>query len=699
MKLRSKSTEKGRGMRSLRKKIIVFIGIPVILSYLAVGTAIFQIMETNIQQLTNDKLTSDSRAASGDIELFLQQYVEVPKQFAQNVEVQDMMSKIGAGQQMEQDLRFGELLATMENLAGEDTNVLSVFLADVDARQYVTSSGENVQNYETTERPWFVEMKASNALTLTEPYEDFTTKKLVVTIAAPVYQKNTQQIIGAVGLDLVVDNLRTSMSQYKLGETGFYIMISSGGRVIYHPDSTKINQNITDIDLSQNFKNTISAKTEGLLEYTSEGVHSHGYLSAVGDTGWMIATGLPDAEYNAVYNQILFVWVIAMLLAMVVVATLIVMITRGLVAPIKKLEIVANQIADGNLDVSVEVETRDETGKLAAAFNRTVLQLTHYREYIQEIVSVLETMAQGDMRIRLQHEYAGEFAPIKQALLDISGALNNTLTTINEIAEQVNSGAEQVSSAAQALAAGATEQAASVEELSSMLTRIDEAAKKNAQEADGALELIDQSTQQFRRIDQRVNGLKEHMRDISKSSEMIMGITHAIEDIAFQTNILALNAAIEAARAGTAGKGFAVVADEVRNLAAKSAEAVKRTAELLEESGQTVAKGSVAVDEVSLAMGDVVSLAEQVDTSVHTMGRSAQDQAQAIMQITDGLSQISAVVQTNAATAEESSASSEELSAQAGVLHKEIRKFQLESAEINELPLEADQAEAEDFYF
>ncbi|WP_243577917.1 methyl-accepting chemotaxis protein [Clostridium minihomine] len=699
MKLRTKTAEKGRGMRSLRKKIIVFIGIPVILSYLAVGTAIFQIMETNIQQLTNDKLTSDSRAASGDIELFLQQYVEVPKQFAQNVEVQDMMSKIGAGQQMEQDLRFGELLATMENLAGEDTNILSVFLADVDARQYVTSTGENVQNYATTERPWFVEMKESNALTLTEPYEDLTTKKLVVTIAAPVYQKGTQQIIGAVGLDLVVDNLRTSMSQYKLGETGFYIMVSSGGRVIYHPDSTKINQNITDIDLSQNFKNTISAKTEGLLEYTSEGVHSHGYLSAVGNTGWMIATGLPDAEYNAVFNQILFVWAIAMLLAMVVVAAFIVVITRGLVAPIKKLEIVANQIAEGNLDVSIEVETRDETGKLAAAFDRTVSQLIHYREYIQEIVSVLETMAQGDMRIRLQHEYAGEFAPIKQALLDISGALNNTLTTINEIAEQVNSGAEQVSSAAQALAAGATEQAASVEELSSMLTRIDEAAKKNAQEADGALELMDQSTQQFRRIDQRVNGLKEHMRDISKSSEMIMGITHAIEDIAFQTNILALNAAIEAARAGTAGKGFAVVADEVRNLAAKSAEAVKRTAELLEESGQTVAKGSVAVDEVSLAMGDVVNLAEQVDTSVHTMGRSAQDQAQAIMQITDGLSQISAVVQTNAATAEESSASSEELSAQAGVLHKEIRKFQLEGSEADQLPPEADQAEAEDFYF
>ena len=211
-----------------------------------------------------------------------------------------------------------------------------------------------------------------------------------------------------------------------------------------------------------------------------------------------------------------------------------------------------------------------------------------------------------------------------------------------------------------------------------MITRVDESAKENANRADTTIPVFQDATRQFDLISERVKHLQNNMQDISRSSEMVVGITRTIEDIAFQTNILALNAAIEAARAGAAGKGFAVVADEVRNLAAKSAEAAKRTAELLQESSQTVEVGSNAVNVVSEAVTDVISLAQTASESVIQMGHSATEQAEAVMQITEGLSQIAAVVQTNAATAEESSASSEELSSQAAVLHHEIAKFKLE---------------------
>ncbi|WP_195200731.1 methyl-accepting chemotaxis protein [Faecalispora jeddahensis] len=678
--------EKKERKKSLRGKIILFVGIPVILSYLVVGSVILMIVRNNVSQLTNQQLASDSKAASKQIENFFQQYMALPDQFSKNVEIQKMMSATGQGQAMEQYAGFSSLYDTMKNMAGKDENILSLWVADVDAKQYVDSKGENAKEFPTSERPWFIQMKERGSMTMTDPYEDFTTKKQVVSIVTPVFQANTNEIIGAVGLDLVLDNLNKSMAAYKLGNTGFYILVSAGGQVIYHPVQENVNKSLTDVDLSDNFKQAATAHTEGLIEYTSGTTQSHGYLSPVGDTGWMLATGLSNAEFYANYNQIVWIWGIVMLVSMALVLLMILLISSRLTAPIKQLERAASEVAEGNLDVTVSVKSRDETGQLAREFGRMVAQLKDYRGYIQEITDALDTMSKGDMRIHLEYEYVGEFAPVKQALLGISDSLSKTLSLIDEIAAQVNSGAEQVSSAAQALAAGATQQAASVEELSSMIARIDESSRENARNAENTVAVFEKSNQQFKSISSSVESLEGHMREISRSSATIMGITRTIEDIAFQTNILALNAAIEAARAGAAGKGFAVVADEVRNLAAKSAEAVKQTAELLAKSNQTVELGASAVDEVSGSIQTVIELGNQTNEAVIGMGKSAKEQAEAVNQISEGLSQISAVVQTNAATAEESSASSTELSHQAETLHREIRRFQLHDQ--GELPAE-----------
>ena len=102
-----------------------------------------------------------------------------------------------------------------------------------------------------------------------------------------------------------------------------------------------------------------------------------------------------------------------------------------------------------------------------------------------------------------------------------------------------------------------------------------------------------------------MNRMTQTIGKIKASSDETAKIVGTIDEIAFQTNLLALNAAVEAARAGEAGKGFAVVAEEVRNLAQRSAEAAKTTANLIEESVRNSEDGVKVTQEVGNILNEI----------------------------------------------------------------------------------------------
>jgi len=161
---------------------------------------------------------------------------------------------------------------------------------------------------------------------------------------------------------------------------------------------------------------------------------------------------------------------IIIVLVVVILASLAVI--RMILVPVRELNNESLKIAQGDLNESIRYESRDELGVLSANFNKTVLRLRDYVNYIDEVSSVLNQIADGNLVFSLTYDYAGEFAKVKTALENISDTLNDTMSNINQASEQVASGSDQVSSGAQALSQGATEQASSVEELAATINEI-----------------------------------------------------------------------------------------------------------------------------------------------------------------------------------------------------------------------------------
>lgn len=349
-------------------------------------------------------------------------------------------------------------------------------------------------------------------------------------------------------------------------------------------------------------------------------------------------------------------------------------ITKLITLPLKELESVANQMAKGNLNISIEYNSEDEIGNVAASM-RVMSERVSY--YVSELSSAMEQLSSGDLNVKKREPFLGDFSALQLAIRKLTGSLNTALHNINEASSQVDSGSSQLAKSAQELAKGATEQAASIEELEATVETVAEQVKSNTNKSKEVSLKTENVRKEAESSNHKMSDMGVAMNRISETSIKIKNIITAIEDIASQTNLLSLNASIEAARAGEAGKGFAVVADQIGKLAADSAQSAVSTRDLIETAIQEVENGSLITEQTANALIKVMESLNEISTLSNESAISSEQQEKSMNEILIGIEEISSVVQNNSAVAEETSATSEELYAQATTLSEVVNQFKL----------------------
>ncbi len=279
----------------------------------------------------------------------------------------------------------------------------------------------------------------------------------------------------------------------------------------------------------------------------------------------------------------------------------------------------ADQLAAGNLTVSIESTTRDETGQLMHAMHNMVEKL-------------------------------------KEVVIDVRGASDN-----------VASGSQQLSSGSEEMSQGASEQAAAAEEASSSMEQMTSNIRQNADNAAQtekiAVKSATDAMEGGRAVEQTVHAMKD-----------IAGKISIIEEIARQTNLLALNAAIEAARAGEHGKGFAVVASEVRKLAERSQKAAAEISELSSSSVEVAERAGALLVKMVPDIQRTAELVQEISAACREQDLGAE-------QINKAIQQLDQVIQQNASASEEMASTAEELNSQAEQLQMSIGFFKIGTAE------------------
>jgi hypothetical protein len=243
--------------------------------------------------------------------------------------------------------------------------------------------------------------------------------------------------------------------------------------------------------------------------------------------------------------------------------------------------------------------------------------------------------------------------------------IHRVVRELRESAAQVAAASHQISDSSQSLAGGSSRQAGGVEQASVSLEEISAMIRQNAENARSANGLVRNTREQVERANDSMGRLSHSITEIAKSSDETSKIVKTIDEIAFQTNLLALNAAVESARAGAAGAGFGVVAEEVRNLALRSAEAARNTADWLEDARRKIEGGLTLVQDTEGAFAEVDGSSAKAADLVEEIAAASEEQAQGIEQVNQAVAGINNVTQQNTSDAEESAAAAQQLNAQA----------------------------------
>ncbi len=664
--------------KKIADEILRQIGGSVIFVFLLVAAVAICMVAWLSISAKKKELTQESNATANQLTGFLKQYTKSVEQLAANPEIKQAMRETKAGGNISQASQKDTVLNNLANIAASDSdNVMAVWISDLDASSFLQSDGlTNEEGWDITGRSWYSCIETGQTI-LTEPYVDSTNGKMVLSAATPVYDDVTGDILGAAGMDITLDHMTGIMSGYKIGRKGYMMLMSEEGVFLYHPEDDIIQKNIKEVDISQNVIQAVESKKDEFLKYKSGGTTKYGFLQQAGDTGYLVLSSLPFSEYYATLAGMAIALVFIFAAGIVLIAVSIRKSSAKLTKPILELNQTAQQLAAGDLDVSLQITSEDEIGELGGSIQKTVSRLKEYIVYIDETAEVLAQIAEGKLSIDLKNDYVGEFQKIKTALLNISSSMNQLMLGINESSQHVSVGASELASASQVLAEGAEEQAASIEELTATTITVAEQVENSRKEAEASAKATSQAAAIIEQNQEKMKQMMEAMDNIHETSQQVVGIIQTIEDIASQTNLLSLNASIEAARAGDAGKGFAVVADEIGKLALESSEAANTTKELISISMGEIQKGNDIAASAMESLKESVNAIGHVNGLIQETAENAAVQAENMNQLRAGIEEMAHGIQDNSAASQETSATSQELASQAEVLNQMVQKFEL----------------------
>ncbi len=503
---------------------------------------------------------------------------------------------------------------------------------------------------------------------------------LEIVMGTPIFDKDGKAAYYLIG-SYKYDVLNDVLSNINIGKSGTAFIINEDGKYMAHHNTQLVHEGKTMFDSFGDKEEIHQLVDKMILGQTGisdlGGFNSKRFFSysPVRGTRWSLAVTAPQSDFMAAANNAVMAGFLITVVLLLFAGAMMHRLSKHIQEPLGRVTNRIATLAEGDLHTAVEVEnTRDETEILSRALANTVESMN---TYTTELSRVLAELSQSNLDISVDGIFQGDFVVMKNSLDQIIKFLNEIIQQIQQATIEVAHTSYQVQENALQIETSSGGQADAVSKLYDETLIIGENVEEVNEHTDVMNQFMGKASTSIEAGNEHMEDMLEAMNKISLNSAEIKKINMFMEDIALQTHLLALNASIEAAHAGVYGKGFAVVAREIGELAAKSSQSSRQTAQIIENSMQAITDGVTCAKQTATSIQDMAEVTTNITGISQKLAQAVTKEKKALETITQQIGEINALAQNNLDASRLSALASQTLTEQSDNLQKMIHCFRL----------------------